>query len=162
MEKTSKTVRCSLAFVCVGKLHFPPLLQGGRHGVDYRLKGGWESFAVDATGSIRLQQRLDRESPRGAAGVVLVVAVDRGAPPLTATATLSITVIDVNDCPPSILPPTVLHVTEGGPPTRLGVLEAMDPDEWALGHGPPFNFSLASTNSANVLSLVRLKFDPRK
>ncbi|XP_050738703.1 putative neural-cadherin 2 isoform X2 [Eriocheir sinensis] len=133
---------------------------GGHRGVDYRLQGGWDSFDVDAMGHISLRQRLDRESPRGAAGVALVVAVDRGTPPLTATATLTISVIDVNDCPPSILPPTVLHVMEGGPPTRLGVLEATDPDEWALGHGPPFNFSLASTNSATVLSLVKLKFDP--
>lgn len=130
--------------------------------MDYRLQGGWDSFDVDAMGHISLRQRLDRESPRGAAGVALVVAVDHGTPPQTATATLTISVIDVNDCPPSILPPTVLHVMEGGPPTRLGVLEATDPDEWALGHGPPFNFSLASTNSATVLSLVKLKFDPRK
>ncbi|XP_063876093.1 uncharacterized protein LOC135109037 isoform X2 [Scylla paramamosain] len=134
---------------------------GSRQGVDYRLKGDWEALAVDGDGSVSLVRQLDREAPDGEEGVVLVVAVDRGSPPLSATATLTITVTDVNDCPPRLLPPTLLHVTEGSPPTKLGVLRVTDPDVWELGHGPPFFLSLAPTNTPLVLSLISLKFDPR-
>ncbi|ROT84262.1 Neural-cadherin [Penaeus vannamei] len=63
-------------------------------------------------------------------------------------------------CPPRLLPPRVLHVTEGAPPTLLGVLTATDHDVWALGHGRPFNLSLAPDNPPPVLALVRLLFDP--
>ena len=130
--------------------------------MDYRLEGGWGALKVDADGSVSLWRQLDREATDGATGKALVVAVDHGHPPLSATATLTITVADVNDCPPRLLPPTVLHVMEGGPPTRLGILRVTDPDVWALGHGPPFTLSLAPTNPAHVLSLIKLKFDPRK
>ncbi|KAK8373018.1 hypothetical protein O3P69_013537 [Scylla paramamosain] len=135
---------------------------GSRQGVDYRLEGDWEALAVDEDGSVSLVRQLDREAPDGEEGVVLVVAVDRGSPPLSATATLTITVTDVNDCPPRLLPPTLLHVTEGSPPTKLGVLRVTDPDVWELGHGPPFFLSLAPTNTPLVLSLISLKFDPRE
>ncbi|KAK8405089.1 hypothetical protein O3P69_001579 [Scylla paramamosain] len=138
-----------------------PDAQGGQQGVDYRLEGGWGSLMVDTDGSVSLWRQLDREAPDGATGKALVVAVDRGVPPLSATATLTITVADVNDCPPRLLPPTILHVMEGGPPTRLGILKVTDPDVWALGHGPPFTLSLAPTNPPHVLSLIKLKFDPR-
>lgn len=119
-------------------------------------------MAVDVDGNVKLRQRLDREAPGGAVGEALVIAVDHGRPSLSATATLTIFVDDVNDCPPNILPPTLLHVTEGSPPSLLGVLKATDPDVWALGHGPPFVLSLAPTNPAHILSLINLKFDPRE
>lgn len=138
-----------------------PRRQGGQQGIDYRLEGDWDALTVDTEGAVSLVGPLDREAPGGAVREVLVVAVDRGTPPLSATATLTITVEDVNDCPPTLLPPTVLHVTEGGPPTLLSILKATDPDVWALGHGPPFTFSLAPSNPAHVLSLISLKFDPR-
>lgn len=130
--------------------------------MNYRLEGGWGALAVDDDGDITLKRQLDREAPGGDSGKALVVAVDRGRPPLSATATLTITVTDVNDCPPSLLPPTLLHVMEGGPPTLLGVLRVTDPDVWALGHGPPFTLSLAPSNPAHIFSLVKLKFDPRE
>lgn len=109
-----------------------------------------------------LWRALDREAPEGAIAVAEIIGVDRGSPPLSATATLTITVTDVNDCAPILLPPTTLHVAEGSPPTLLGVLAATDHDVWALGHGPPFNMSLAPTNPAYVLSHVSLTFDSRE
>lgn len=130
--------------------------------MDYRVEGGWSALTVDAGGGVSLRRRLDREAPGGDTAEARVIATDRGHPPLSATATLTITVTDVNDCPPHLLPPTFLHVTEGGPPTKLGVLKVTDPDVWAQGHGPPFNLSLAPTNPAHVFSLVGLKFDPRE
>ncbi|XP_071534107.1 uncharacterized protein [Panulirus ornatus] len=134
---------------------------GGAQEVDYQVTGGWGALTVDAGGGVSLLRSLDREAPEGGAvGVARVIGVDRGAPPLTATATLTITVTDVNDCAPRLLPPTVLHVAEGGAPTLLGVLTATDSDVWALGHGPPFTFSLAPTNPAHVLAHISLSFDP--
>lgn len=117
---------------------------------------------MDTKGNVSLIAPLDREAPGGAVVEVLVVAVDRGIPPLSATATLTISVEDVNDCPPTLLPPTILHITEGDPPALLSVLKATDPDVWALGHGPPFTLSLSPSNPVHVLSFISLKFDPRK
>lgn len=130
--------------------------------VDYRVEGGWGSLSVDSDGSIRLWRLLDREGPGGDVGVAEVISVDQGRPPLSATATLTITVTDVNDCPPHLLPPTVVHVPESSPPTLLATLTATDPDVWALGHGPPFNFSLADTNPAFIIDNINLFFNPRE
>ncbi|KAK8742325.1 hypothetical protein OTU49_001806, partial [Cherax quadricarinatus] len=133
---------------------------GGEGVVDYHLEGAWGALSVDSEGAVTLRRGLDREAPDGAIGVARIVGVDRGRPPLTATATLTITVTDVNDSPPVLLPPTLFHVTEGAAPTLLGALTATDHDVWALGHGPPFNLSLAPTNPAHVLAHIALKFDP--
>lgn len=117
---------------------------------------------MDGDGRVSLWRRLDREAPKGAVGVARIVGVDGGVPPLSATATLTITVTDVNDCPPQLLPPTTFHVAESDPPTHLGTLAATDRDVWALGHGPPFNLSLARANPPFVLAHIRLDFDPRE
>ncbi|ROT70200.1 DN cadherin-like protein [Penaeus vannamei] len=133
---------------------------GGEQRVEYRVEGGWGSLVVDGDGRVSLWRRLDREAPKGAVARVVGVGVDGGVPPLSATATLTITVTDVNDCPPQLLPPTTFHVAESDPPTHLGTLAATDRDVWALGHGPPFNLSLARTNPPFVLAHIRLDFDP--
>ncbi|XP_071534242.1 putative neural-cadherin 2 [Panulirus ornatus] len=134
---------------------------GGQHEVDYRVEGGWGVLTVDSEGEVSLRGVLDREAPPdGAIGVAKILGVDRGQPPLTATATLTITVTDVNDSPPVLLPPTLFHVTEGAAPTLLGALTATDHDVWALGHGPPFNLSLAPSNPAHVFAYMKLNFDP--
>lgn len=122
------------------------------------MESAWDSLNVNTDGEVRLWRRLDREAPGGAEGVARIIGVDNGRPPLSATATLTITVTDVNDCPPRLLPPTIVHVTESSPPTRLATLAATDLDVWAMGHGPPFNFSLARTNPAHVKALIKIKF----
>ena len=109
---------------------------------------------------MRLWRALDREAAGGAVGVARILAVDTGASPLSSTATLTITVTDVNDCPPRLLPPTRLHVREGAPPSLLGVLTATDDDLWQMGHGPPFTFALAASNPGYVMRAVTLK--PKK
>lgn len=139
-----------------------PFPQDGMEGVDYRVEGCWGSLNVDSDGSIRLWRLLDRERPGGPVGVAEIISVDRGRPPLSATATLTITVTDVNDCPPRLLPPTVVHVMESSPPSLLATLTATDPDVWALGHGPPFNFSLADTNPTFIIDNINLFFNPRE
>lgn len=135
--------------------------------MDYNLAGDWwwtAALSVNSSGHITLQKPLDREAPGGvgAVGKVQLMASDQGTPPLTSTATLTITVTDVNDCAPELLPPTVFHVTEGGAETKLGTLMATDRDVWAMGHGPPFNFTLAHSNPSYIFTFIRLKFKPRK
>nr|XP_027239505.1 neural-cadherin-like [Penaeus vannamei] len=132
----------------------------GRQQVDYRVLGGWGALSVDTGGGVSLWRALDREAPDGAVGVANLIAVDRGRPPLTSTATITITVADINDCPPRLLPPTTFHVPENAPPTLLGVLTATDDDVWAMGHGPPFVLSLAPSNPPFVFAQLALKFLP--
>ncbi|KAK7071826.1 hypothetical protein SK128_016922 [Halocaridina rubra] len=101
---------------------------GGKGRVAFQILGGWNSLTIDRKGGITLSRRLDREAPEGGMGLAHVLGIDQGEPPLTATTTLTITVTDVNDCPPRLKPPEVLHVTEGEPPVFLGVLTATDDD----------------------------------
>ncbi|XP_066955765.1 LOW QUALITY PROTEIN: putative neural-cadherin 2 [Macrobrachium rosenbergii] len=131
---------------------------GGKQAVRYHVVGGWGALAVDQTGAVTLWRSLDREAKDGAIGTAKIIAVDSGQPPLTSTATLTISVTDVNDCPPRLLHPTVFHVLENTSPALLGVLTATDQDVWALGHGPPFNLSLAASNLPAVTAQVDVKF----
>ncbi|XP_064105899.1 putative neural-cadherin 2 isoform X2 [Macrobrachium nipponense] len=135
----------------------PDMGRGGR--VKYQIEGEWDALKVDEGGSIHLYRPLDRELDEDSMSLYRVLASDQGNPSLTSTATLTITVLDVNDCPPRLLPPTVLHVQEGEPPVMLGVLTATDDDVWALGHGPPFSLSLAPTNPPHIFDLIELKFN---
>ncbi|XP_068212828.1 putative neural-cadherin 2 [Palaemon carinicauda] len=130
----------------------------GKQPVDYHVVGGWDALTVDETGVVSLWRALDREAPEGDLSIANVIAVDRGQPPLSSTATLTISVTDVNDCPPRLLQPTVFHVPEGVPPRRLGVLTATDEDVWALGNGPPFSFTLAPSNPAAVEEYIDIIF----
>lgn len=135
--------------------------------MEYSLAGDrWLTAAltVNSSGDITLLKPLDREEAEGVGQgrMVKIIATDQGTPPLTSTATLSITVTDVNDCAPELLPPTVFHITEGGSETLLGTLKATDRDVWGMGHGPPFNFTLAHSNPPFIFTFIKLKFNPRK
>ena len=138
-------------------------LQDGKQPVSYKIHGKHiEDLVVDSSGNIKVLRSLDRETLDRGMAIVKIVAEDFGSPPLSSTATLSVSLSDVNDCPPEINPPRTLHVVEGSMPGMVGVITATDRDVWALGNGPPFQFSLASTNSPEVMDLIALKMDPRK
>ena len=136
--------------------------QNGNQEVFYTIEGGWGSLTVDSVGGVRSWRALDREVEGGSVGIAYIIAEDNGSPPLTSTASLTITVTDVNDCPPRLLPPTLFHITEGSSTTRLGTLVATDDDVWALGHGPPFMMSLAASNPPHISKLIELKYNPSK
>lgn len=126
------------------------------------MEGFWNALTVDSRGTVSLESTVDREAGDGGGVLVArVLCVDSGQPPLTATATLTITLTDVNDTPPTLLPPTTFHVTEHAAPAHLGVLTATDDDVWALGHGPPFTFSLSPANDQHIPHYISLEFDPR-
>ncbi|XP_066937061.1 uncharacterized protein [Macrobrachium rosenbergii] len=142
------------------RAHDPDM--GGKGVVDYKIVDHSDFLEVDDEGVVRIKtESFDREALEEDDPVIRIVAVDRGQPPLTSTASLSLSVMDMNDSPPYILPPTVFHVREGVPPAKLGLLKAYDEDSWALGNGPPFNISLAPTNRDYIYEFVELKFDKK-
>ncbi|XP_064120797.1 uncharacterized protein LOC135225392 [Macrobrachium nipponense] len=142
------------------RAHDPDM--GGKGVVDYKIIDYSDFLEVDDEGVVRIKtESFDREALEDEAPVIRIVAVDRGQPPLTSTASLSLSVMDMNDSPPYILPPTVFHVLEGVPPAKLGLLKAYDEDSWALGNGPPFNISLAPSNQDYIYEFVELRFDKK-
>lgn len=69
-------------------------------------------FVVDTVrGVITVMDKLDRE--KDTSYTLIVTAVDLGNPPRSATATVSVTVLDVNDFAPVFIPETLtIHVLE--------------------------------------------------
>lgn len=117
-------------------------------------------FAVDSTGRVRLQRGLDREaSPHH---TVLVLAMDRGEPPRTSTATLLLTLSDINDNAPHVASPDGIFVTENSGPQHVADLTLDDPDDWSLGHGPPFSVALDSHAPRHIKETFAVDFDQSK
>ncbi|XP_078719353.1 protocadherin Fat 4 [Lampetra fluviatilis] len=91
-------------------------------------------FALNTvTGELRLVRELDREARQSYA--LTVLAVDKGRPPLTSTATLTVTVGDANDNAPRF-PRREYEagIAEDEPPgTEVLRVSAWDPDEGANG-----------------------------
>lgn len=102
-------------------------------------------FSVDETGLITVASRLDRED--AAQHHLIVLATDRGSPPLTGTASVHISLLDVNDNGPefeSVYLPVVWENVPGPHLVQLNsssvLLRAIDRD--SLENGSPFSFSL--------------------
>ena len=55
-------------------------------------------FAIDETGTVSIQRRLDRET--SPSHQIKILAIDDGDPAKTATATLTVIVEDINDNAP--------------------------------------------------------------
>ncbi|XP_050723500.1 putative neural-cadherin 2 isoform X2 [Eriocheir sinensis] len=137
-------------------------LDGGGQQVEYRVApasdpGG--QFDVDSGGTVRLVGGLDREASDTHS--VLVLAVDQGVPPRTATATLSIDVTDVNDNPPFLAEPREVQVTENSEAQQVAQVKLGDPDDWRQGHGPPFTIALDPRAPPHVTDSVRVTLDTR-
>ncbi|XP_068597669.1 cadherin-23 [Brachionichthys hirsutus] len=104
---------------------------GSNGWLTYRLEGGAQDrFVVDpVSGAVLVgDTTLDREE-RGSYRLV-VMATDRGTPPMSGTATLSVILDDVNDSRPRFLEPvTMINVNESTPPgVVVATLTAEDPD----------------------------------
>lgn len=104
-------------------------------------------FGIDEdTGIITVKTPLDREQIPSVR--FLVFAVDGGGPPLTATATVTVNILDENDENPEFLQPRYNFVVNENKAigTELGQVQALDADL------PPFNaftFSMHPEHSAN-------------
>ena len=100
------------------------------HVLTYSLLPSGSPFLIDPlTGSISIIGVLDRETT--SSYNLTVLARDSGDPPLTASATLIVQVVDVNDNPPVFVRPFyTLTVPEDATSTEpILVLEATDDDE---------------------------------
>ena len=118
--------------------------------------GGGDQFKVDgATGRVAVERgaRVDRE--QDAAFTLLLLAIDRGSPPRTGTATLTIAVEDVNDEPPAFQPSDVTVTVKEDAPVG-GVLHdfsATDGDEDAhLSYTVLWNASSGFDVDQNVMN----------
>lgn len=104
---------------------------GANGWLTYRLESGAQDrFVVDSlSGAVLVgNTTLDREE-RGSYRLV-VMATDRGTPPLSGTATLTVILEDVNDSRPRFIEPlTMINVNESTPPgVVVATLTAEDPD----------------------------------
>ena len=88
--------------------------------------------------------------------------VDGGIPAHTATATIQITVTDVNDNAPHISTPNSVTVYENSPPQRLADIIMGDADDWNLGHGPPFSVALDQDADWHIKKSFAIAYNPSK
>ena len=102
-----------------------------------------ELFELDpSSGSVRVVAQLDRE--RQQSHLLTVAAVDSGSPAQTGTASVLISVEDVNDSPPSLDQASLanLSLLENSPPnTLVARLLPTDPD--LPPNTGPFSFSIS-------------------
>jgi hypothetical protein len=129
---------------------------GGKSKVSYMIDRSSDrrrQFQIDSSGVVRIQRKLDREDvPRHQ---VKIFAVDDGAPPRTATATLTVVVSDINDNAPRFLHDYRPVVMEKSPPQKVIEIQATDDDDRSKGNGPPFSFRL----DHNAPAIIKQKFD---
>ena len=87
-----------------------------------------QTFSIDnVTGEIRTVTELDREGRQSYD--IIVLAIDHGEPPLTGTATVSVTVLDLNDNAPSFSQAEYpVSVSENIANTFVATVNATDPD----------------------------------
>ncbi|XP_064117207.1 neural-cadherin-like isoform X1 [Macrobrachium nipponense] len=116
---------------------------GGKSQVSYsidRTSDKHRHFYIDNTGTVKLQQTLDREKSQ--VHQIKILVTDDGTPAKTATTTLTIKVKDVNDNAPRFLEDYRPVVPENQPPRKVAVLRASDDDDPKVKNGPPFHFRL--------------------
>lgn len=139
------------------------LLQDGKEEIHYVIESTSDpgrQFDVDEGGRVWLRRPLDRET--ATTHEVQVLAVDGGTPARTATATLLLSVLDVNDNPPHVTGPSVLQVPENSWPRHVANVTLGDTDDWTLGHGPPFSVALDISTPASIRGDFTVDFDSGK
>ncbi|CAG5122738.1 unnamed protein product, partial [Candidula unifasciata] len=95
------------------------------YSIDRATDPRYEYYINATTGVVTTRKRLDREVQELI--ILRILAIDKGEIPLTGTATLSVTLTDINDNAPSFREKY-----------RPVVISATDPD--TREHGPPFGF----------------------
>lgn len=129
--------------------------------VRYTFTGGDDgdgAFIVEPTsGVIRTNQLLDRESV--SLYRLTVLAVDRGATPLSSAATVAVVVEDVNDNPPRFDTDIIkMFIAENSPIGSLvGLILATDPDE---GPNAEISYSIVGGPDADKFRLISRNGEP--
>ena len=114
-------------------------------------------FSIGSSnGSIRLVNSLDFETTRSYS--LVVAATDGGNPSLSATASVSVTVENVNENPPTITGEQEVEVSEAASiGTLIAVFQALDPDQMPVifsitsGNGEGRRFTIDSTRGRITL-----------
>ncbi|XP_074496939.1 protocadherin Fat 4-like [Sebastes fasciatus] len=110
-------------------------------------------FVVDAVrGVITVMDNLDRE--RDSSYTLIITAVDQGNRHRSATAAISVTVLDVNDFAPLFTPPTLtMHVIENGedPSQLTRQVSALDKD---LGVNSQLTYFIQKGNRDGLFSIT--------
>uniref|UniRef100_A0A665WCA6 Cadherin domain-containing protein n=1 Tax=Echeneis naucrates TaxID=173247 RepID=A0A665WCA6_ECHNA len=116
--------------------------------LSYRIVGSLDGlFTIDQSGVLSVAKSLDREKiPQHH---LVVIATDHGIPPLAGSATVQLSLLDVNDNGPEFeaaYSPVVFENVAGPQVVRLNqtstLLRAMDRD--SPENGPPFHFTIPS------------------
>lgn len=89
----------------------------------------------------------------------MLTATDEGYPPLTSTATLTVTVVDVNDNAPQLLKQYNPMLMEHSAPRVVVELFARDADDHSAGHGPPYTFTL-DPSATGLDKVFRVETNP--
>lgn len=119
---------------------------GNNARLTYRLKDDVEHFSIfPNSGSIYLKSPLDREKQDMYS--LTVISTDNGSPSRTATATVSIYVLDANDNAPTFIRDSYEFTVEenGERGVYVGTLGATDPDQ---GNNASIRYSLIPGNGS--------------
>ena len=109
-----------------------------------------QEFDIDIrTGEIRVVNTLDRES--SPFYNLTLFAIDKGSPPATGSAKLTIEVLDINDSPPSLITTTGRVRENAAPDSFVMKLSAQDKD--LAPNAEPFKYKLDSSPEANFFRL---------
>lgn len=125
--------------------------QGGKSRVSYAIDRSSDKkrqFTIGQDGVVKTQRMLDREdTPRHH---VKILAIDDGIPARTATTTLTVIVVDVNDNAPRFLKDYRPVIMEHQGPTKVEEILATDDDDRSRNNGPPFTFRLSKDASDTI------------
>ncbi|XP_069125633.1 protocadherin Fat 4-like [Argopecten irradians] len=123
--------------------------KGNNGSVEYTLLPPWDgNFSIERTGQIKVKSALDRESLVATSGQIslLVLAKDKGTPPLMTSAILTIHVGDVNDHAPHFKEKE-LSITINEGQMLLRHIEAYDED---VGRNQAIHYFIGNHNISTV------------
>jgi hypothetical protein len=134
--------------------------KGGKGRLTYlinRTSDRHRQFSINSEGVVTVQRELDRETtPRHD---LEILAIDDGTPPRTATASLVVTVKDVNDNAPEFAEDYRPVIREHMPSRKILEVRAIDKDETLRGNGAPFQFRLDPTADNTIRSSFKVEQD---
>ncbi|XP_047738845.1 putative neural-cadherin 2, partial [Hyalella azteca] len=135
-------------------------LDQNRNGlVRYSLAGRRGSslhFGIDHTGTIRTIGLVDREAISKHS--LVVHATDHGVPPRQSSATVTVEIDDVNDNAPIFTGPTYVNVHRKNIEGFTIFFNLTDPDDWSVGHGPPFSAQLDPRAPSSIRKAVSVAY----
>ncbi|CAG0882382.1 unnamed protein product, partial [Cyprideis torosa] len=145
---------------------FPPFRatdpdQAGSSRVTYAIDRSSDrrrQFTISKDGTVSIQRTLDREeTPRHQ---LKILAIDDGVPPKTATATLTVIVLDINDNAPRFLKDYRPVIPENSLPRKIADISATDDDDRSKSNGPPFYFRMDPSAEDRVKESFQVEHNP--